>query len=187
MHSDACNAFLAVAVKQCDESELLKSVNEQKHVQLAFLSGPFGGAQEHLSIYEEESIAVMQTFQQLNYLLGCAKNVTVFTGHSNMLFAIHPAAVEPSLGRHEVMKFILWALYHSAFKYTIEHVPGNLHTMADIVTRWMRGYRSTLPTAQIVARSTMGAGNSFVPRIPDNPAEWPSHEHICNLQRSSKR
>lgn len=48
-------------------------------------------------------------------------------------------AMEPSLGRHKVLKVVRWALVLSAFHYCIEHVPGDSNVWQDIMTRWMRG------------------------------------------------
>lgn len=188
VHSDASDAYWAAAVTQCDAKELLKPINEQRHEPLAFLSGQFSGAQEHWSTYEKEAFAVVQTFRRLNYLLGCSDHVTIFTDHRNLLFTFHPTAVEPSLGRHKVLKVIRWALYLSAFSYTIEHVPGELNTMADIMTRWMRGYRNSTPIPQRVSRIKIATGESLVPTVPDNQAEWPSRDEILEAQRiGSKR
>lgn len=53
--------------------------------------------------------------------------MTVFTDHRNLLFTFHLSALEPSLGRNNVLHVILWALYPSAFIYSIECDPGKLY------------------------------------------------------------
>lgn len=50
-------------------------------------------------------------------------------------------AIEPNLGHHKVLKVVRWALFLSAFTYIICHVPGDENVMADILTRWFKGYR----------------------------------------------
>lgn len=49
--------------------------------------------------------------------------------------------MEPSLGRHKLLKVVRWAQYLSEFDYRIEHVPEGMNTWPDIMTRWMRSYR----------------------------------------------
>lgn len=180
VHSDASEHFWAVAVTQCPDEELRKQITKQNHQPLAFLSGAFNEAQEHWSTYEKEAFAVVQAFRRLNYLLGCAARVTVFTDHRNLLFAFHPTVVEPSLGRHKVLKVIRWALYLSAFAYDIEHVPGDLNTMADIMTRWMRGYRRATPTTKRVGRIQQ---SESVPTVPRDNTSWPTLEGIASAQQ----
>lgn len=185
VHSDASDAFWAAAVTQCNHDELVKPPTDQQHQPLAFLSSAFSGAQEHWSTYEKEAFAVVETFRRLNYMLACADNVTVFTDHRNLLFTFHPTAVEPSLGRHKVLKVIRWALYLSAFSYTIEHIPGELNTLADIMTRWMRGYRRVIPTTRRVARLQLGTGPDMVPTAPQRSADWPSRETILAVHSNT--
>ena len=39
-------------------------------------------------------------------MLACDQSTTIFTDHRNLLYAFHPTALEPFLGRHKVMKVI---------------------------------------------------------------------------------
>lgn len=93
---------------------------------MAFLSDAFTDAQEHWSTYEKEAFAVAETFHKLTYLLACDAWLKVFMDYRYLLFAFNPLALEPSLGRHKVM---------STFFRDIEHVPGELNTIADIQKR----------------------------------------------------
>lgn len=162
-------------------------MNEQKHVSFVFPSRQLSGAQENLSTCDKDDFALAQTFRRLHYLLECANNGTVFTDHRNLLFAFHPSSVKHSIGRRKVMKVMWLALYLLSSRYSIKHVPGDFNTKPDTMTLWMRGYHSALPTAQRVARLTIKTGNLFVPTTHDNPADWPSPEQICDVQRSSTK
>lgn len=73
-------------------------------------------------------------------MLACDTKVTIFIDHRNLLFVLYPHSMEPSLGRHKDLKVLRWALFMSTFSYKIEHVPVEENTMADILTRCMRGY-----------------------------------------------
>lgn len=59
-----------------------------------------------------------------NYLLACSEDVNVFSEHRNILFTLHPIAVKQLFCSRKVLKFIFWALYFSAFSYTVENVLG---------------------------------------------------------------
>lgn len=124
IHTDAFDKHWAVAATQCDQMELAKPLLEQKHHPLAFLSSAFSEREEHWSTYEREAYAVVQAFRILDYLLSCDISTRVFADHRNLLFVFNPAAMEPSPGRHKVLKVVRWALFLSAFTYRIEHVPG---------------------------------------------------------------
>lgn len=174
--TDASDDFWAAAVTQRNPAELSKPVDQQSHKPLAFLSGGFTHAQEHWSTYEKEAFAVVETFRKMSYLLACNNDVTVFTDHRNLLFTFNPLALEPSLGRHKVLKVLRWALFLSTFSYTIGHVPGELNTMADIQTRWMRGYRGHRGAIKRVAYD----GVPTAPLADDD--SWPSRTDIVAAQ-----
>lgn len=181
IYTDASDSFWAAAVTQCPDQELRKPVSDQQHDPLAFLSGAFNATQQHWSTFEKEAFAVVETFRRLNYMLSCSNMVSVFTDHRNLLFTFHPTALEPSLGRHKVFKVVRWALFLSAFSYRIEHVPGELNIIADIMTRWMRGYRRRAPH-QRVARLECTNGACMVPTAPTKPSEWPSRTTLKAAQ-----
>lgn len=113
-------------------------------------------------------------------MLSCSDDVTVFTDHRNLLFTFHPTAVESNFGRQKVLKVIRWSLYLSSFPYRIEHVPGELNILADIMTRWLRGYRQT--KACRMARTCAVLESTMVPTSPRDPAQWPSRASIIDAQ-----
>ena len=183
VHTDASDKHWAVCATQCDASELSKPIMDQEHQPLAFLSGTFSEREEHWSTYEREAFAVIQAFRKLDYLLACDPTTRVFTDHRNLLFTFNPVAMEPSLGRHKVLKVIRWALFLSAFNYRIEHVPGDSNTWPDIMTRWMRGYRKAPSVRRITA--TLPFNGVTVP--PDSPEfEWPDISQIISTQNEYK-
>lgn len=175
IHSDASDKHWAVCATQCTETELAKPMLEQSHIPLAFLSGTFSEREEHWSTYEREAFSVVQAFRKLDYLLACDSTTRVFTDHRNLLFTFNPVFMEPSLGRHKVLKVVRWALFLSAFNYRIEHVPGDVNIWPDIMTRWMRGYRHTLAVKRVTAALSF-SGVTVSPDAPD--FEWPSLSSI---------
>lgn len=183
IHTDASDKYWAVAATQCDPKELSKPLLDQQHQPLAFLSSSFSQREEHWSTYEREAFAVVQAFRKLDYLLACDATTRVFTDHRNLLFVFNPVAMEPSLGRHKVLKVIRWALYLSAFNYRIEHVPGDCNVWPDIMTRWMRGYRKP-PSIRRVAPVIPFSGVTTSP--DDEEFKWPNLSEILDVQAKYK-
>lgn len=109
-----------------------------------------------------KAFADLQTFRRLN-----------FTSHRNLLFTFHPTAVEPNLGRHKVLKATRWEMYLSAFSYTFEHLHGEPNILADLMTRWMRGYRRHSRRLPWVSRVKSTFGKDMVPTAPASIPEWP--------------
>lgn len=177
LFTDASDEYWAGVVTQCVKAELEKEVPDQKHEPLAFLGGSFTGAQEHWSTYEREAFAILESIRKLDFMFACDESTIIFTDHRNLLFVFHPTAIESTLGRHKVLKVLRWALYLSTFTYRIEHIPGSENVMADIMTRWLRGYRGQRPSIRRL--------KAPLP-VPTAPApdgeEWPDRLAIIATQ-----
>lgn len=179
LYTDASDNHWAGVVTQCEPHELRKTIDMQSHEPLAFLGGSFTGAQEHWSTYEREAFAIVQSIRKLDYMFACEESTVIFTDHRNLLFVFHPTAIERTLGRHKVLKVLRWALYMSTFTYRIEHVPGTQNIMADIMTRWLRGYRGQIRAVRRI--------KGPLPPVPTAPAaedEWPDREVIREAQNA---
>lgn len=122
-------------------------------------------------------------FEKLDYLFACDPTIQVFTDHRNLLFALLPVGMEPSLGRHKVLRDIRWALFLSAFNYRIEHVPGDYNIRPEIMTRWMRGYRRA-PSVRRVTSALPFNGVTIPPESLD--FEWPHSTDINTAQTEQK-
>lgn len=118
-----------------------------------------------------------------SHLFACDSTTSVFTDHQNLVFTFHPMALDSSLGRHKEMKVIRWHLPLSRFTYTIEPVPGNLNSMADIMTRWMRGYHGYSAHTR---RFREFSGHAHVIRAPDPTAnDWPTRSLVLKYQKNT--
>lgn len=84
-----------IAATQCDPEELEKSIQNQLHQPLAFLSGTFSEREEHWSAYEREAFAVVQAFRKLQYLVAC-KFLDLFS----LTIATYSSLSTPSLWNH---------------------------------------------------------------------------------------
>lgn len=79
----------------------------------------------------------------------------IHTDHYNLMFVLNPLKLDPILGRHVMYKLQGWRLYLSNFSYCIEHIAGVKNVMADIMTRWLRGYRGKRSTIRRVTEIMM--------------------------------
>lgn len=183
VYTDASDSFWAAAITQCPEKDLKEAVDSQNHEPLAFLSAPFSEAQEHWTTFEKEAFAVVQSFRKMSHLFACDDTTTVFTDHRNLLFTFHPSALDSSLGRHKIMKVIRWAIFLSTFSYTIQHIAGDENVMADILTRWMRGYRGHYPTVRRLRDAQHQLRVNTAPE-PDSTT-WPTRLQLLSAQQQS--
>lgn len=58
--------------------------------------------------------------------------------------------------------------------------------MADIMTRWMRGYRRHEVTSKRVARLQSVDGEYLVPTVPGETSQWPSRDAFITAQKESE-
>lgn len=111
----------------------------------------------------------------------CKEGIHIFTDHKNLLFAFHPLSVEPTVARHKISKVARWALFMSTFHYVIEHVAVESNVFPDMLTRLMKGYRSTNTT---ICRVRSRVPYSGVPVSPLSKSfEWPTRGDIINAQQ----
>lgn len=141
--TDASDERCAAVVVQTDSEDMGKELHERRMEPLAFLGSAFNQTQKNWSTIEKEAFAIYQAFSKKDYLLGAESDIHLYTDHRNLLFVFSPTSVHPMLGRHTINKVLRWALYLSQFMYTIEHVPGGANLFADILTRWLGGYRGS--------------------------------------------
>lgn len=167
---------------QAHPEKLILPVMDQSHAPLAFLGAAFKGAEGRWSTYEKEDFAIFKVLVKLDYLLLGSNPMHVFTDHTNLLYVFSSLALEPSLSRHIVTKYQRWALYLSRFHYVIEHTDGNSNVFADIITRWLKGYRQNKKSL----RKLTLISEAVQIIDPPNSDEfiWPSCQLITAAQRS---
>jgi RNase H-like domain found in reverse transcriptase len=108
---------------------------EHRHQPLAFLSGEFKDASFNWSTAEKEAFPIVQAFERLDYILA-GKTNELHTDHRNLIYIFDPHGSNPSVSRHVARKLMRWAYKMCAFRYIINHVPGEQNLWADLLTRW---------------------------------------------------
>lgn len=89
--------------------------------------------------------------------------------------------MEPSLGRHVVCKVQRWALYLSRFNYVIEHIEGENNVFADIMTRWLRRYRTDIRSMRKITRAHKPPWQ-IIPSPSQPNFIWPKWKSIIQAQ-----
>lgn len=176
VYTDASDRYWSSVISQCSVKELEKNTEHQMHRPLAFFSAEFTGHQKNWSTFEKEAYAIYMSFKKLDYILGASSKTHVYTDHRNLLFVFNPLAVEPTLARHVVSKVQRLALFLSQFSYTIEHVPGHLNKFADIMTRWLRGYRRGTARSTVKNVREMLNSRQILPSTDSDEFDWPDIE-----------
>ncbi len=150
-----------------------------------FLGGAFTGSEEWWTTFEKEAYAIYQVFLKLNYLLLAEDKAHVYTDHRNLLFIFNPLSLDSSLGRNVVNKVQRWGLYLSRYSYVIEHVERDRNIVADIMTRWWRGYRGMRQTVKRVTHLLLERDIVYSPFCTG--FEWPSIEMVLKSQERYKQ
>lgn len=101
-----------------------------------------------------------------------------------MLFTFHQLSVESAIVHHNMMKVRRWALFFSTFKYLIEHVDGESNDFPDMLTRWMKGYRSSKSS---ICRARKQITYFGIPTLSySDKFKWPDLRSILNTELKSK-
>lgn len=179
LFTDASESHWAAIFTQVPQSDKRKSLNDQKHEPLAFLSGAFTGSCAQWSVPEKEGFAVVEAMTKMDFLT-YGREVTIFTDHANLVYIYDPFGKNPGIARHTACKLMRWALKLSGFRYVIEHVSGDSNVWADMLTRWAVGPKSTTRprTLKILLLAPVSPST-------DDSLDWPSYKELEESQQKS--
>ena len=152
LFTDASDKHWSGVLTQIPPADLDKPFAEQNHQPLAFISGSFTGSSSRWSTAEkEESTAIMNSVDPLDYLLMRPQGFHLFTDHSNLIFTSNPETAAFRMNKRSISKIHRWAMKLSEYQYIVVHTSGADNYWADLLTRW---------------------------GIPVKDTEIPSHEHM---------
>ena len=186
VYTDASYYFWSGVVTQIKEKDLSLPLEEQRHEPLAFLGQKFNATELKWTTYEKEGYAIFKTFKKMDFLMLSDLDVHVFTDHRNLLFVYSPIFLKPDIGSHAVPKILRWALFLSRFTYKIEHVMGEENIFADILTRWLKGYRTEKQSIKRTIRFFVSQPPQILPSTEDENFVWPSQDDIRATQNQYK-
>jgi hypothetical protein len=125
------------------------------------------------AIVEKEAYAIVISCERLDCLLQRPDGFSLYPDHHNLLYVFNPYGRNPSVSAHTAAKLIRWALRHSSYTYTIEHVPGPENVCSDMLTRWAAPSTHARISAFMVAPLSPSLQESF---------EWPQAAEIRHAQ-----
>jgi RNase H-like domain found in reverse transcriptase/Reverse transcriptase (RNA-dependent DNA polymerase)/Integrase zinc binding domain/Integrase core domain/Aspartyl protease len=153
-------------------------LQEQRHEPLAFLSGEYKDASFNWSTAEKEAFPIVQTFERLDYILA-GKMTELHTDHRNLIYIFDPLGSNPSVSRHVASKLMRWAYKMCAFRYVINHVPGDQNLWADLLTRWAvrSAQRLARPRVALIMLAPVAGADEL------GQEDWPSRVSFVEEQR----
>lgn len=123
LFTDASDRHWSAILTQSPEAEERKPVENQIHEPMCFLSGTFRSSAERWSVPEKEGYAIVEAMCRMDYLTAVSET-SIYTDHANLIYIYDPYGQHPGVARHTANKLMRWSLKLSAFRYIIEHVPG---------------------------------------------------------------
>ena len=169
-------------ITQVPKDHRNKLIDEQDHEPLCILSRAFKGSSRNWSV-PEKGFAIVESMCRVAYLvMGC--EVSVYTDHANLVQLHDPYGKHPSIPRHTASKLMRWAIKLSAFRYVVEHLPGERNVWADMLTRWAVYPKSSVCTDKV------GRLKSLM-MCPINPGlseefDWPTCKEIIASQTNAQ-
>jgi transposase InsO family protein len=192
--TDASDLHWGGVVTQCAPEELSKSVLEQEHQPLAFISGSFHGSQLKWPTVEQEAFAIMETCDRAVHLLQRAQPFNIFTDHRNLTFIFNPDVTIQDGRKQAAERIERWQIHMRGFNFRIHHVSGEDNVLADMISRWAAP--SPIDTNSEIALAvrrrhthiTPDVNSTFAPEIAIqfNVADAPSEEDIIAAQTSDQ-
>jgi hypothetical protein len=181
LYTDASQDSWGAVLTQLEESELQLPLDQQQHGPLAFLSGRFTGASSRWATIEKEAYAIVESTRRLEYLLLRPRGFRLYTDHRNLVYIFNPRGVDSTMARYQADKLQRWALSLMAFRYVIEHVPGEQNAWGDLLSRWGAGQLAV--EDRHVARVLQLAVVDRVSPLQEADFAWPSEDEIRQAQQ----
>ena len=129
LFTDASDTHWSGILTQVPKNQRDKGIDAQEHEPLCFLSGAFKGSSRNWSTPEKEGFAIVESMCRVDYLV-MGREVSIYTDHANLVQLYDPYGNHPGIQRHTASKLMRWAIKLSAFRYVIEHLPGENNVWA---------------------------------------------------------
>lgn len=183
LFTDASESHWSAIMTQVPNTERRLEIEEQNHEPLCFLSGAFTGSKANWSMPEKEGFAIVEAMCRLDYLT-CGRCVSIFTDHANLIYMYDPYGRNPGMSRHTASKLMRWALKLSAFRYVVEHIPGERNVWADMLTRWAVRPSNAIKSVPSSLRLKSLMVAPINPGL-DSKLDWPTMKEIAASQNRS--
>ncbi len=183
LFTDASDTHWSGILTQAPSNQRDKAIDNQDHEPLCFLSGAFKGSSKNWSVPEKEGFAIVESMCRVDYLV-MGREVSIYTDHANLVQLYDPYGKHPGIPRHTASKLMRWAIKLSAFRYVVEHLPGERNVWADMLTRW-----AVCPNSSINVKK-VGRLKSLM-MSPINPGldpelDWPNLNEVISSQKNAQ-
>jgi len=123
-------------------------------------------------VIKKEAFPFVEAVERLRHLLLRDEGFRLFTDHRNLICVFDPMLRDNDFKKQAVDKLCRWASKLFAFKYMIEHIPGESNIWADILSRWkgdgeQKILRLTLKVLQWNGVSPLANEEFFWPGLDD--------------------
>jgi hypothetical protein len=132
-------------------------------------------------VIEKEASPILETVERLRHLLLRDEGFRLFTDHRNVLYVFDPILRDTDFKKQTFDKLYRWASKLLAFKYVIEHIPGESNIWADILSRWKGDEEQKIlrPTRKVLFQ-----WNGVIP-LANEEFFWPGLDEIRGEQKVS--
>ena len=103
---------------------LLQVNKEGQNEPIALISEKFSVQAVKWATIEQEGFAIQDSVRKLQYYLRC-KRFVLQTDHRNLIW----------MAKSEVPKIIRWRIFLQSFNFVIQHIPGKVNILADLMSR----------------------------------------------------
>ncbi len=152
--ADASSTHFAGMLTQVDPGEIATSallLHQWNHHPGAFVHGSSRGASSRWTSPEKESYTIFASATRLSPTLAACFEFSLFTDSKNILYTLSLTRFKAKVAHHIVRKMQRWALRLSEFNVTVEHIPRDLRSWAECLTRWPAPRNSEIPARRISA------------------------------------
>ena len=110
------------------EGEINPHMQKPTQQPIAYYSATFTPTERKYDIYEHELLAVIQALTHWRpHLMATKDPVTILTDHANLMYWKMPQTINRRVTR--------WFTELQDYHLVIKHVPGKIHTAADVLSR----------------------------------------------------
>ena len=193
MFTDASDNSWAGIITEVPIAQLNLPVHQHtQHELLGILERRWHGTEARWTTGDQEGYALHTTAMHFRYLLEAAPGpLHIFTDHLNLLYLYDPLSFGKNLASYTIKKVQRWAQDLSQIDYVLEHLSGEHMGLPDLLTRWLRGYRSssvasTPPTRHIHALRRLGLRErveELMVSLLKEPWIWPDEEALREGQK----
>ena len=111
-------------------------INQQDHQPVVIPSGSFNGSQKRWILTEKEALPIFEATEHIRHFVLSTQNLKLLTHHRILAYVFNPSANANDLNKNAAEKLCRWPMKLYASRFTIQDLPGEANTWADILSRW---------------------------------------------------